>query len=275
MLYEYKKVNIEHFDCGILFYGRELTEADYAYSGNNTRDYYVLHFILSGKGSFASAGNKMTHLKAGDVFILPRSIPCFYQADHEDPWEYSWIGFSGSSVRDVLLQSQLMEKHYLKNITNSLFANEYQELFDSLHQPLNLNNRLLVQSNIFRTFHQLIQEYPSTKGQQKAGSYEHFNQAVQLMKDNLEKGYNVSDVTAALHLSRSYVHTIFKKFTESSPQQFLLNLRIDEAKEILKETDYSIQAVASLVGYKDQFTFSKAFKRIVGVSPQEFRLKKI
>ncbi|WP_265457982.1 AraC family transcriptional regulator [Enterococcus sp. HY326] len=274
MLYEYKKVSIEHFDCNVLFFGRELTPADYAYSGNNARDYYVLHFILSGKGSFASAGNRMTHLTAGDVFILPRGVPCFYQADHQDPWEYSWIGFSGSSVRDILLQSQLMERHYLKGVASSQFAKEYQTLYQSLHQPLNLSHRLLVQSGIFQTFHRLIQEYPSQKGQSKTSSYEHFNQAVQLMKHNLADGYNVTDVGAALHLSRSYLHTIFKKFAESSPQQYLLNLRMETAKEFLKDTNYSLQNVASLVGYKDQFTFSKAFKRLVGKSPQEFRLEK-
>lgn len=271
MLFEYKKVKIEHFDCNILFFGRELTEPDYVYSGNNTRDDYVLHFILSGKGSFASAGNKMTQLEAGDVFILPRSVPCLYKADHENPWEYSWIGLSGSSLRDMLSRSQLMEKHYLKQTNQTQFAKDFSDLFHTLHNPLSLSNQMLVQSILFKTLYNLIQEFPSSKPLSKASSFEHFDQAVQLMNENLEAGFNVSDVAATLHLSRTYLHTIFKKYAECSPQSFLLSLRMSTAKEILNETSFSIREVASLVGYKDPFTFSKAFKRIVKKSPQDYR----
>uniref|UniRef100_UPI00351D8936 AraC family ligand binding domain-containing protein n=1 Tax=uncultured Ligilactobacillus sp. TaxID=2837633 RepID=UPI00351D8936 len=54
---EYSTVNSEHFDFKILFFGREQTKANYAFSGNNTRDQYVLHLVLKGSGVFSSAGN--------------------------------------------------------------------------------------------------------------------------------------------------------------------------------------------------------------------------
>ncbi len=48
MYSEYSTVNSEHFDFKILFFGREQTKANYAFSGNNTRDQYVLHIVLKG-----------------------------------------------------------------------------------------------------------------------------------------------------------------------------------------------------------------------------------
>lgn len=57
-----------------------------------------------------------------------------------------------------------------------------------------------------------------------------------------------------------------------SPQKFLLRLRMEDAKQQLKNTNESIQTIAHRVGYKDAFTFSKAFKRYSGFSPKLYRL---
>jgi AraC-like DNA-binding protein len=56
-----------------------------------------------------------------------------------------------------------------------------------------------------------------------------------------------------------------------SPQQYLTQMRMDEAKQLLRTTDNAVDEVAARVGYKDAFTFSKAFKRAVGASPREYR----
>lgn len=58
-----------------------------------------------------------------------------------------------------------------------------------------------------------------------------------------------------------------------SPQEFLVNYKIDKASELLKNTDLSIKAVASSVGYSDPLTFSKIFKKITGDNPKGYREK--
>jgi Uncharacterized conserved protein, contains double-stranded beta-helix domain len=63
---------------------------------NNVRSNYVLHYILDGQGTFSSANRPAVSLKQGDVFLLPKDVPCFYQADGEHPWTYLWIGFAGA-----------------------------------------------------------------------------------------------------------------------------------------------------------------------------------
>lgn len=56
-----------------------------------------------------------------------------------------------------------------------------------------------------------------------------------------------------------------------SPQEYLVNLRMDKAQSLLKKTDLPINAIASAVGYQDQLAFSKIFKQNFGVSPRAFR----
>ncbi|MPW14666.1 AraC family ligand binding domain-containing protein [Lactobacillus helveticus] len=79
-------------EANISFYGLQRCESNYAFKGNNMRAQYVVHYIKAGKGMFMSINHRPAYLKQGDLFILPRSIPCFYKADSEDPWVYQWIG---------------------------------------------------------------------------------------------------------------------------------------------------------------------------------------
>ena len=61
----------------------------------SVRDNFVLHFITKGKGVFHINKNEI-HLEAGDLFLLPKNMVTYYQADAEDPWSYYWIGISGT-----------------------------------------------------------------------------------------------------------------------------------------------------------------------------------
>ncbi|WP_192873826.1 AraC family ligand binding domain-containing protein, partial [Streptococcus suis] len=69
-------------------------------------------FITKGRGKILVDG-KTSYLAAGDLFILPKDVSIFYQADENEPWTYIWVGFSGSRAKDLLNQSQLLENYYL------------------------------------------------------------------------------------------------------------------------------------------------------------------
>ena len=62
--------------------------------------------------------------------------------------------------------------------------------------------------------------------------------------------------------------------TGCSPQEFLVNLRMEKAKSLLKKQIYLSMLVASAVGYTDQLAFSKVFKQHCGKSPRIYREEK-
>ncbi|MFQ7552579.1 MAG: helix-turn-helix transcriptional regulator [Blautia marasmi] len=68
-------------------------------------------------------------------------------------------------------------------------------------------------------------------------------------------------------LERSYFSKIFHKFTGTTAQNYLLNVRIQRSKLLLERTDYTVREICSYVGMKDEYYFSRAFKRSVGLSP--------
>ena len=73
----------------------------------------VIHYVTKGYGTFKFNG-KVYNLKQGDIFILLKGMQVEYVASIDDPWEYYWIGFSGSNANEYLNRT---------SITNSCVAN--------------------------------------------------------------------------------------------------------------------------------------------------------
>ena len=80
-----------------------------------------------------------------------------------------------------------------------------------------------------------------------------------------------NEIADYIGVNRSYLTNSFKKMIGCSPQEYLVNLRMEKAKTMLLKTDMPIHAIASEVGYTDQLAFSKIFKQHYGASPRAYR----
>ena len=74
--------------------------------GPAVRPGYILHFILSGRGSY-QVGDCHYELKAGEGFLIEPDVMTYYEADAEEPWSYLWIGFQGTRADEMLNQLAL------------------------------------------------------------------------------------------------------------------------------------------------------------------------
>ena len=78
--------------------------------GPGVRDHYLLHYVVSGRGTYETEGRTFV-LSAGDAFLARPETPILYQADREDPWEYYWVGFAGPSAALLLAQTPFTRTH--------------------------------------------------------------------------------------------------------------------------------------------------------------------
>ena len=81
----------------LCYCGWEQCEPGHRYGPNRRRN-YVLHFVSKGSGKLEVNGNQY-HIKKGEAFLLPPATEAWYEADKEDPWFYSWVGFTGSKAK--------------------------------------------------------------------------------------------------------------------------------------------------------------------------------
>ena len=86
--------------------------------GPGIRDHYLIHYIISGKGHYTLNGKKH-FLSAGDAFLVYPNTEITYQADENDPWEYTWVGFTGSDAAMILRATDFCEeKPFIRNVPN-------------------------------------------------------------------------------------------------------------------------------------------------------------
>ena len=74
-----------------------------------------------------------------------------------------------------------------------------------------------------------------------------------------------------LNISTQHFRRIFRKFTGSSPQHYLLQQRLAQAANLLAHSEEQIGAIAAAVGFDDMFYFSHLFKKYYGISPKKYR----
>jgi AraC-like DNA-binding protein len=98
-------------------------------------------------------------------------------------------------------------------------------------------------------------------------------QALALMHDDCAHPWTLDELAQRIGLSRSSLAERFRSAMGDTPLNYLRAVRMQKAMRMLGETSKNLEQVALEVGYQDAFSFSKAFKRTVGVAPKDFRRK--
>lgn len=98
---------------------------------------------------------------------------------------------------------------------------------------------------------------------------------VSAAKDFIRQNYNreitLDDVSREVNITPYYFSKLFKEETGEGFIEYLTNIRIDKAKELLNNTNYTMKEICQMVGYTDPNYFSRTFKKNVGVTPTEYK----
>jgi transcriptional regulator GlxA family with amidase domain len=97
--------------------------------------------------------------------------------------------------------------------------------------------------------------------------------AQQRMEATIQEGFQVSDLAAYLAVSERTLHRRFKQAVGIAPLEYLQNLRIEVAKQLLESRPITLEAVSQRVGYADLSAFRQLFRRKTGLSPREYQLR--
>jgi len=104
-----------------------------------------------------------------------------------------------------------------------------------------------------------------------SNSRKYVSKAVEYIEKNYSRKVCISEISNFIGIDRSYLYSTFKQHLNISPQEFLINYRMNKACELMSNKALFIGDIARSVGYEDQLLFSKEFKKLKGFSPREYR----
>ena len=99
---------------------------------------------------------------------------------------------------------------------------------------------------------------------------EFLNKATQLVKKNLGKDFNVDDLCMEIGMSRSSLYNKVKALTDRSPSEFVRQIRMTEAANLLRSKKYTVAEVSDMMGYSDPKYFTDIFKKHYGMTPSAY-----
>ncbi|QHF54551.1 MULTISPECIES: AraC family transcriptional regulator [Streptococcus] len=270
----FSELNTDTSDLSIDFYGYEDCAPSYSF-GPAIRDNYVLHYITKGKGIFYY-NNQEIHLSAGDLFLLKPNEVTFYQADKRDPWSYYWIGMGGNKSQDYIELSSIGIDAYLRNSLKKSTSKVAQQIIKLIAKAESRERTTRNQLELFSQAYKLLFELSRASPNLEVSQLSQAEKICQECRHMIEMHYNIdglsiSTIAEDLNVNRSYLTTLFKKFHHVSPKEYLLQVRMRRAKQLLEGTEEPIKVIAYSVGFMDPLYFSKVFRDFYHMSPSQCR----
>ncbi|NOU77067.1 helix-turn-helix domain-containing protein [Paenibacillus sp. LMG 31458] len=257
----------------VLFAGESQTKPEHRL-GPKVYDYYLIHYVISGKGVFSSQGEEY-ELGAGDSFVIEPEQLISYVSDETDPWHYCWIAFTGTQAAALVASTGV---NPLQPIIHTKRNRHIPVLFRHIQQALR-SKKANAQLKSIGYLHLLLGEYCETLSAStlagvitEAESDRIVQQAIHYLSTQYAEPITIELMAESLGYNRAYLSRMFKRHTKVTPVTFLLKLRVDKARLLLRERlELTIEQIASSVGFYDPLYFSKQFRRWYGVSPSEYR----
>ncbi len=218
------------------------------------RDFWLIHYVISGKGTYIERGAAHT-VSAGECFIIRPMEITTYIADKTDPWHYVWIGFETELDLSSYFPEPVIDGTAIKSIFLSLTEidrdrpNYEEHLAGKIFEMI----ALLSASNL-----------PPCKT----------NSTVETAKHIMDTSYstvNISKLAEMLHMSRAHLGKIFKEAEGITMQQYLQSCRLRKAATFMKDMNMSPGQAGCAVGFADVYSFSRAFKSYFKMTPTEFK----
>lgn len=156
------------------------------------------------------------------------------EADAVDPWTFYWVRFIGNLVPQYMKRINLSYQNPI--IRQEDLPTVFQDVVDIVEYSQQTGPRdFYYQSKMFSILHALQLHFPKESTKNKVlQTTDIYDRALRYIANNYEEQISVHDLVGYLNIDRSYLFRIFKKHSQTNPQEFITNYRLAKASELLK-----------------------------------------
>jgi len=230
----------------------------------------IFIYCLSGKGWYI-VDKKKYEVGPNQFFQIPATKQYLkYGADDEQPWTIFWVHYSGNDMDTFNKQINISIYDEPKNIPyNEKGLGIWEEIYKSLEMGYskdNLNNANMCLYHFLSTFLYPDRHFPVSEDKDMV------RETIVFMRDSINDRLAVADFASRYQLSMSHFSSLFRKATGMSPMEYFIQLKIQWACQLLFNSKVKIKDIARDIGYDDPYYFSRLFKKMMGISPERYRI---
>jgi len=243
--------------------GWELCRGDYQIKRNGF-PHLIIEFVARGSGSVVLKG-KRHDLIPGSTFVYGPRIPVEITATPEHSMAKYFVVFEGYEARGLLKECLFQPGTFLQ----VSHPEQLQLIFEDLikHGRGDRANRGGMCRVALQYLTMKIADLAVPHEQSASAAFETYQRCRQLIEQNYMTMHSLREVAAACHVDRAYLCRLFQRFGRQSPFQYLQRLKMNRAVDLLQNSKYLVRETAEYLGFGDPYNFSRAFKRVFGVSP--------
>lgn len=240
---------------------------------NHGIDQYILIYCTDGKGE-VKVEDTSYPIKAGNFIVIPADKSHAYSSDKNTPWTIYWAHFKGHLVKPMIKLLLKRQKSYKGFVQfNDSRIKLFDEIYLNLERGYSSDNLCYVNMSFSHFLSSFIFDEKFNYSSKKS-MVNPIDISIEFMQNNLHTTFTLEDIAKAINLSSSHFSALFKEQTGFAPIKYFNQIKIQKACQYLQFTDLRIKEIATTLGINDQYYFSRMFSKIMGVSPQYYKIKR-
>lgn len=251
-------------------WGRQDCKDMHSY-GPGARPCYIIHYIVQGAG-YLEYDRKRYRITAGESFLICPYVVARYYPDPDDPWIYTWVDFVGKEAPEYLAGCRMNRTH---PTCPAIEASKILPFFNRLGEIDLYHNNKLEAGGILLTLLGIYRDaFPSPPDGAPSRTDDRLAVATTLIHSNYHHSYfNIEQLCRMMHCNRVTLYRLFQNGLNTSPGNYLTAWRMKQACKML-QMGMSVKTASLSCGFTDQFYFSRAFHRHMGMPPSEYKQQK-
>jgi len=234
----------------------------------HVHDAYEFHYVVGGSGSF-ELGGRWLQIRAGDFFYTRPQTEHRAVVPSDGDYLLQYVA--------LLSLDAALDAEIAGDLAARLPEGVPHRAGDRLHGFFAQISRLSAAGDACQNraaafkFAALLYELMAGSPASHHHGHPAIERALELMRSRLGQAYTLDDLVAQLRLDKSYFIRLFKKNVGTPPMSYAMNLKMSAAADLLCTTRDPLAAVATQVGFADEYHFAKRFKQWSGVAPGIYR----
>ena len=229
--------------------------------------YWSVEFVAQGKGRLTLGGHK-AELVPGTLFAYGPGVAQHIVGDPQRPMVKYFVDFTGRQAAALLTRHALRPGSVRQTSAPSEILTLFDDLIRSGLRVTPFTARILalqIELLLLR-----VAETRMPAGAAATPAFATYQRCRRFIEQKYRTLRTVEEVAAACHVQPAYLSRLFQRFDHHSPYRYLLRLKMDYAADRLVNSALLVKQAADELHFADAYHFSRAFKKVHGLSPAKF-----